>query len=215
MKKLLLSLTLIAGLSTAVLAQTPVKFGVKAGVTFSNMTLSTMGVSASFDSKTSFYVGGTADISVSNIFSVQPGLTLVNKGTRVNSGGFDFGDGSVDADQSGTINSMYIEVPVNLIANFAAGSGKVFFGAGPYYAFAVDAYAKSGGVKENIEIGSDEDDFKRGDFGINFLGGYQLKSGLNIHAGYGLGLSSVVPDQQDLDIKFKNRVFSVGLGFTF
>ncbi|MFA6276092.1 MAG: porin family protein [Pedobacter sp.] len=214
MKKLVLSLILIAGLSTAVLAQTPVKFGVKAGITFSSMTLSTMGVSASFDSRTSFYVGGTADIPISTIFSVQPGLTLINKGMKVNGGGFDFSGGAVSADESGTISSMYIEVPVNLLANFKAGSGKVFFGAGPYYAFAVDAYAKSGGVKEDIEIGSSEDDFKRSDFGINFLGGYQLNR-VNIHAGYGLGLSSVVPDQQGLDIKFKNKVFSVGLGFTF
>ncbi|MFD0941864.1 porin family protein [Pedobacter boryungensis] len=214
MKKLVLSLTLIAGLSTAVLAQTPVKFGLKAGVTFSNMTLSTMGVSASFDSKTSFYVGGTADIPVSNIFSVQPGLTLVNKGTKVNGGDFNFDGSTVNSDASGTINAMYIEVPVNLLANFAAGSGKVFFGAGPYYAFAVDAYAKSGGIKQDIEIGSDEDNFKRSEFGLNFLAGYQLNR-VNIHAGYGLGLSSVIPDQEGLDMKFKNKVFSVGLGFTF
>lgn len=217
MKKIL-SLLTVVGLTTAAFAQEkPVSFGVKAGVSFPNMTVSAMGASVSFDTKTSFYVGGTADIAVSKIFSVQPGLTLIGKGTKINSGGFEFGTGSgaVEAEESGTLNFMYIEVPVNLMANFKAGTGKVFIGAGPYYAFAVDAYAKSGGVKEDIQIGSDEDDLKRGDFGLNFLGGYQLKNGLNLHAGYGLGLSSVIPDQDELDVKFKHRVFTVGLGFSF
>jgi hypothetical protein len=214
MKKLMLSLSLVTGLGLTATAQNPVKFGVKAGVTFPNMTVSAMGTSISFDSKTSFYAGATADIPVSNIFSVQPGLILNNKGTKINSG-FDFSEGSISTNGSGTLNFMYIEVPVNLIANLSVGnSGKVFLGAGPYYAMAIDAYAKYAGVKEDIEIGSGDENFKRSDFGLNFLAGYQLNNGLNIHAGYGLGLSSVIPDQE-IDMKLKNKAFSIGLGFTF
>jgi hypothetical protein len=215
MKKTILSLLTVVGLAGTALAQTtPVKFGIKAGVTLPNMTLSAGGASVNFDSKTSFYVGGTADISLSNIFSLQPGLSLVNKGTKINEASFSFdGDEITDAG-SGTLNFMYIEVPVNLLANFDAGTGKFFVGGGPYYGIAIDAYAKSEGVKEDIEIGGDQDNLKRGEFGFNFLGGYQLSNGLNIHAGYGLGITSVIPDQ-DANIKLKNRVFSVGLGFTF
>lgn len=216
MKKLLLSLTLLTGLATVSLAQDkPVSFGVKAGVAFPKMTLSAGGASMSFDSKTSFYVGGVADIKVSEIFSVQPGLTFINKGTKISGSVFDF-ETEPSGESSGTINASYIEIPVNLIASFNAGNaGKVFLGAGPYYAVALSANAKSGGEKEDITIGSDEDNFKRGDYGFNFLAGYQLTNGLNIHAGYGLGLGSVIPDQEGAEFKFKNKVFSVGLGFMF
>ena len=215
MKKLLLTTLVVAALSSAALAQSPVKFGIKAGVSFPNMSLSAENVSIAFNSKTSFYVGGIADIPLSKIISFQPGLTFTGKGTRLNGAGFDFENGDVAA-ETGTINSSYIEVPLNLLANIEAGNaGTLFFGAGPYYAIAVDAYAKSGGVKEDITIGSDEDSFRRGDFGINFLAGFKLNNGLNIHGGYGLGLRSVIPNQDGFDVTFKNKVFSVGLGFNF
>jgi len=213
MKKLLLTLTLVAGLIASAVAQSPVKFGVKAGLALPNMSISAGGLSVAFDSRTSFYVGGTADIAISNIFSVQPGLTFISKGTKFNGEDFDFEDISA-GENSATLNFSYIEIPVNLLANFKAGNvGKVFFGGGPYYAFAIDAYAKSGKVKEDIDF--DEDGFKRGDFGVNFLGGFQFNNRLNIHAGYGLGISSVIDDQEEIDVKFKNKVFTVGLGFTF
>ncbi|TCC92129.1 PorT family protein [Pedobacter frigiditerrae] len=212
MKKLLLSLTLVAGLSIAALAQEPVKFGVKAGVAFPSMSISTSGISVGFDSRTSFYVGGTADFAISNVISIQPGLTFISKGTKFNGDDFDFEDVSTGSN-SATLNFSYIEIPVNLLANFKVGAGKVFFGGGPYYAFAVDAYGKSGGIKEDVDF--DEDGFKRGDFGVNFLGGFQFYKGLNVHAGYGLGISSVIDDQEEIDVKFKNKVFTVGLGFTF
>ncbi|WP_316783124.1 porin family protein [Pedobacter frigiditerrae] len=212
MKKLLLSLTLVVGLGAAALAQSPVKFGVKAGLALPNMSISAGGISVAFDSRTSFYVGGTADFSISNTLSVQPGLTFISKGTKFSGDDFDFGDISTGS-TSATLNFSYVEIPVNLLANFKVGAGKVFFGGGPYYAFAVDAYGKSGGVKEDVDF--DEDGFKRGDFGVNFLGGFQFYKGLNVHAGYGLGISSVIDDQEEVDVKFKNKVFTVGLGFTF
>lgn len=213
MKRLLLSLALVAGLSTAVLAQNPVKLGLKAGLAFPNMSISTGGLSIAFDSRTSFYVGGTADFAISDVFSVQPGLTFVSKGTKFSGDEFELGDISADADAV-TLNFSYVEIPVNLLANFkVANAGKVFFGGGPYYAFAVDAFTKSGSFKEDVDF--EDDGFKRGDFGVNFLGGFQFNNRLNIHAGYGLGLSSVIDDQEQMDVKFKNKVFTVGLGFTF
>lgn len=216
MKKLFLSLALVAGFVAVTSAQDkPVSFGVKAGIAFPKMTLSASGASMSFDAKTSFYVGGVANIAVSEIFSVQPGLTYISKGTKISGAAFDFESGPSDA-ENGTINASYIEIPVNLIASFNAGNaGKVFLGAGPYYAIAIDANAKANGEKQDITIGSDEDNFKRGDYGFNFLAGYQLNNGINIHAGYGLGLGSVIPDQDGAEFKFKNKVFSIGLGFMF
>lgn len=214
MKKLLLSFALVAGLSAATLAQSPVKFGVKAGLALPSQTTSAMGLSISTSSKTSFYVGGVADISISPIFSLQPGLTYVGKGGKVNlSEFFDEEDESDVAFQDdATINFSYLELPVNLLANFTAGTGKVFVGAGPYAAYALSGNAKAGDFKEDAEFGSGEDQVKRMEFGLNFLAGYQLSNGLNIHAGYGLGLSNL---ENNSSTTTKNRVFSVGLGFMF
>ncbi|MCZ4244494.1 porin family protein [Pedobacter punctiformis] len=220
MKKIILSLLTVAGLGFAASAQnsTPVKFGIKAGVAFPNMTISAMGVSASFDPKTSYYVGGTADFQISDMFSIQPGLTFTNKGTKISGDNFEFNqeDVAIESASSATLNFMYIEVPVNAVARFNVGNaGKVFIGAGPYFAYAVSANAKAGGVKEDIKFGASESGFKRTDLGLNFMAGYELNNGFNIHAGYGLGLSSILDQEVSEDVAFKNKVFSVGLGYSF
>lgn len=213
MKKILLLLTLAAGLNLAANAQDkPVSFGIKAGVAFPNLTFSAMGTSVSLDSKTTFYVGGIADIKVSNMFSVQPGLTFMSKGTK--SGDAFFGEEG--SDLSGSINISYLELPVNLVANFDAGSGKFFVGAGPYAAYALSGNGKAGDTKEDMPFGSNDGEFKRFDFGLNFLAGYQLTNGLNFHAGYGLGLGKIVNDENSgVNLATKNKVFSVGVGFNF
>lgn len=221
---------MVAGLGLAASAQTsPVKFGVKAGVTFPKFSVSgTESEGETFKTNTSFYVGGTVDFPISEMFSVQPGLSLIGKG------------GKQDYTESGSLNGaaynvsvtskrslMYVELPVNFVANFAVGDGKVFVGAGPYYALAVSGKDKDeskgsvGGAsssessESDVKFGSNNDaDMKRGDFGVNFLAGYQLSNGFNIHAGYGLGLSDISNSDSN-SFKATNKVFSVGVGFSF
>lgn len=229
MKKLFLSLTLLAGLGLTASAQTnPVKFGIKAGATFSNMSFSGQGISLTGSSNTSFFIGGTADIPVGEIFSVQPGLSFIGKGTKQKGAGTTVINGtSTSVIYDDKINPLYLEIPVNLLANFKAGEGKFFVGAGPYYAFGVagkekgsysvatSSLSNSQSIDRNIKYGDKDDaDLKRGDFGLNFLAGYQLKNGLSLQAGYGLGLSNVM-NNDGQDFTGKNRVFSVGLGYSF
>jgi len=207
MKKLLLSLTISAAALTASAQTSPVKFGVKAGVTFPTLSISE-DEDGAVKSNTGFYVGGTVDFGISEMFSLQPGLTLSNKGAKMDILGV-----------TAKTNLMYIELPVNALVNIPVGDGKVFVGGGPYYGMAISGKNKVSGSfegesvseSEDIEFG-DDGEFKRGDFGVNFLGGYQLNNGFNIHAGYGLGLSNI---SNDSDAKTKNRVFSVGVGFSF
>ncbi|MDR6784780.1 hypothetical protein ABIE26_003426 [Pedobacter africanus] len=223
MKKLLLSL-MIVGAGIAASAQSPVKFGIKAGANFAKVS-SDGEEMGDVKLNPSFYVGGTVDFAVSEIFSVQPGLLLSGKGMKLE-GTEDFSDGDVSGKVTATAkrNLMYIEIPVNAVFSFPAGNGKVFLGAGPYYGIAVSGKDKakisgnidgqkiSSSTDSDVEFGKDGD-VKRGDFGVNFLGGYQLGNGFNIHAGYGLGLGNIAQDSDD--IKVNNRVLSVGLGFSF
>jgi hypothetical protein len=232
MKKLLLSLMLVAGLGYAATAQTTttsggVKIGVKAGVALPKISVSGEGADAINDNtkfNTSFYVGGIVDIPVSPMFSVQPGLSLIGKGSKIETSETGGGQTAVGTYKA---SLMYIELPVNAVVNFQTGSGKFFIGAGPYAAMGIAGKSKSEvkvngtvdpqfSTDEDIKFGSNEDDdFKSTDFGVNFLLGYQLNSGLNLHAGYGLGLSNISPTSEGSDQKSKNRVISVGLGFTF
>ena len=226
MKKLVLSLVIVAGLGMHAFAQeSQVKFGVKAGVTFPTLVAS--GDDSDVKTTTSFYVGGTATFPVSNMFSIQSGLSLIGKGAESGDLGEDFDGEDVAITGKAKINPLYLEIPLNAIVKFDAGSGKFFVGAGPYYAFGVggkikaDVSSSSGGttasasVKQDIKFGNgDEDTFKSGDFGLNFLVGYELNNGFNIQAGYGLGLSNVLNVDSDI-AKVKNRVFSVGLGYSF
>ncbi len=217
MKKLVLSLMMVGACIAASAQKNPVKFGVKAGVNFPTLNFSEdLLLGAEPKATTSFYFGGTADIPVGGMFTIQPGIILSGKGTKIEGVG-----GSDNA--TAEFNLMYIEIPVNALVNIPVGDGKVFIGAGPYYGIAItgknklkgsleeDGQSMSGTIEEDMEFG-DDGEFKRPDFGVNFLGGYQLGNGFNIHAGYGLGLSNI---SQLSEIKTKNRVLSVGVGFSF
>ncbi|RZJ74951.1 MAG: PorT family protein [Flavobacterium sp.] len=228
MKKILTT-TLLCAIGMFSFAQT--KIGIKAGVTLPTMSShSTAEIfdgppEYNFKSNTSFYIGGTIDFPISKSFAIQPGLTLTGKGGKTEIFESNFEPNNLITFQ-GTykLSTMYLEVPVNAVFNFDLGTGKIFFGAGPYYAIAISGEAKRSGIarfgsittissKQDLEFGSNKD-YKRGDFGLNFLAGYQLKSGFNIHTGYGLGLTSIDTDGFD-ETSLKNRLFSVGLGFSF
>src|SRR5215217_2211569 len=215
MKKLLLSVMLVGAALCASAQDGSVRFGIKAGATFPNVSVSE-DFGLKFKTNTSFYAGATVDISVSDMFSVQPGLTFMGKGFKLDESVSDE-DGNVLGSVSAKANLFYIEVPVNILVNIPVGENKVFLGAGPYYGMGITGTTKVKGIvgdesvseSEDIEFG-DDGEFKRADYGINFLAGYQLFNGFNIHAGYGLGLADINaetdPESDEVVAKIKNRV---------
>ncbi|WP_207422694.1 porin family protein [Desertivirga brevis] len=200
MKKLFFTaMMLVAG--SSLFAQT--KFGLKAGVNFANQEWSAEGMSLSPTSNTSFHFFGFADLGVSERISIQPGLGISGKGFKVK------------GDEGGTANAMYLEIPVNAVAKFPTGSfGHLFLGAGPYAAVGIAGKAKADG--EEADFFGDDSGYKRGDFGLNFLGGIELNNGLLFNVNYGLGLADIAKSEEDLEgLKIKNRVFSISVGFAF
>ena len=207
MKKLLLSFG--AALLFVAAAQAQTSYGLKAGVNlgkFSNYGDQT--------NNTSFYVTGFADLPVAPQFSIQPGVSLQGKGTKfVDS----WGD-AANVDIS--TNIMSIEIPVNAVYYVPAGSGNIFLGAGPYIGFNVSGKEKATGnlgdfngeTDYKLKFSGDDRDFNTIDAGVNFLAGYKLNNGLLLNAGYGLGLTNLVPNA---DQTVSNRVLSFGLGFQF
>lgn len=218
---------MVAGVGMSAFAQNgPVKFGVKAGATFPNFSIS--GQDSEDDAKmtTSFYIGGTVTVPVSDRFSLQSGLSFIGKGTESDNLS-EFSEDGMSVTGKAKINPLYLELPVNAIVNFEAGNGKFFIGAGPYVAMGIAGKVKVTGsatangstttatVKEDIKFGTGDDDLlKRGDFGLNFLAGYELNNGFNIQAGYGLGLSNLLNVDSNI-ASMKNRVLSIGVGYSF
>ena len=210
MKKLVLAIVAL-GLSVGVFAQgQPMGFGIKAGVNFPKYNFSGDNASIETSTSTNFHVTGYLDAPLSSYLSVQPGVSLQGKGAK-------YAEGTLlGNDYEVTQNTMWLEVPVNLVAKLpTGGTGNFFVGAGPYLGFGLSGKNKvsgdDGSVESDFKFGKDED-LKGMDFGLNFIAGYQLNSGLMIHGGYGLGLTDLTPDGGG-DAKQTNRVWTVGLGF--
>lgn len=208
-----------------------ISFGAKVG--WGSATTSGEPQSGIFKQKVeTFYIGGTVNIPLAEMFSVQSGLTLISKGFKSSAYGDALARLSAGASLiAGTpinftsfdvrYNPWYLEVPVNAIVNFEVGSDKVLVGAGPYIGFGLFGKQTASGTlnetayneSSDIKFGSSStNDLKAIDFGLNFLLGYQLSNGLSANACYGLGLSPIGTADGSSS---KNRVFSIGVGIAF
>lgn len=191
----------------------PLGIGLKAGVNFPKYNFSGDNSSDETKSTTNFHVTAFLDAPLSTYFSVQPGISLQGKGAKYLEGTL-FGN-----EYEVTQNTMWVEVPVNFVAKLpTAHIGHIFLGAGPYVGVGLSGDNKISSDESSAEFG----DFKFGknetqkgfDFGVNFIGGYQLANGLQINAGYGLGLLDIMPENSG-SVKQTNRVWSAGIGFLF
>lgn len=212
MKKELLLLAVAALLAAGAQAQT--NWGLKAGVTMPkiNHGVKVLGLGISADSPEShlsFYVTGFADITLSEKFSFQPGLSYQGKGEKRT----DTEDGVKTKE---TTNLGYLEVPINVVYYIKAGAGKIFLGAGPYAAYGITGKEKMGKESEKIKWGKNKD-LKPLDFGLNTMWGYKLSGGVIINMGYGMGFANMMPkgNEELVGLTSKNRVLSAGIGFQF
>ena len=218
-----------------------VRFGVKAGVNISNMTIKDgmSGIAVSPSYRLGYHISGIADIPISNVIYFQPGISLTEKGFKIdnkttidlnynynyNFGGLELTPeevGSVKYSQKSQLKTWYIEVPLNMLLKFDAGNGKFLVGAGPYAAYGINGKAKSeieiitreGSINQKGESDVfDEEGANKFDYGFNFLTGYELNNGLFLHGGYGLGLGKLNDDSEGTSAKHK--LFTVSLGFLF
>lgn len=202
------------------MAQSPTKFGVKAGVNFQNITGKAIdGEKVKNDIKTGFVIGVDADIPVGIDFYVQPGVLFSTKGTSLD-----------DADAK--VNLSYLEVPVNFLYKPSLGTGKMLLGFGPYVAYAL-------GGKMNPESGSSKSlkfenkvtaaeytaaltngtaYAKRFDAGANFFAGYEFSNRLSFQLNAQLGLLNINPkisDYPDDKSALKNTGFGITAGYKF
>jgi len=205
MKKLtslLIVLFMTAAMVQQANAQSPVSFGLKAGMNISNFS----GSDFEYDAKTGVMVGATLDISLPAIpFGIVSGVNYTQKGAKVE-----------DQGASGKVKLDYIEVPV--MAKFQLGPpGPItpHFLIGPYIGFNMNAEAEFDDGE--FFVGGDISDFtKSTEFGGVAAVGLDFSLGitkLNAQARYSYGFTSVFED--DSDDGEKNAVLSIAVGILF
>jgi hypothetical protein len=205
--KFLLALQFVVGLGFTSMAQT-ISFGPRIGATFANMKLTGDDASIEFKNTTGFQIGAVANFTVNEMFSIQPELLLVQKG-------FESGN-----DEDGTMKATlnYLEVPVLAKITFGTETFKGFITGGPTLGYAMsgtNSYELNGQEEsEDIEFDDEEDNRFETGLSIGVGAGYKVGAGeLNLDVRYGLGLSSLNKDNDE--VSFKNRVIGVSVAYLF
>ena len=198
MKKLFL-LTFI--LTAFTINAQDVTFGAKAGLNFASMT----GDDAEgLDGRTSFHLGVTAEIAVSDVFSIQPELLYSGQG-YTDSGEINTIDGDVNIDVAGRVD--YLNLPI-MVKYYASDSFSLEFG--PQIGFLLSAEQEiEGGLSQTDDL---KDALKSTDFALNLGAGYKLDSGLNFGLRYSIGMTDVPDADSD---GFKHSVLQLSVGYNF
>jgi hypothetical protein len=220
MKKQLILLA--AGMFFGMYSFAQVSFGVKAG--FGGAKYAYSGFERKSDTKwiPAFHAGVIADITLTDRFSLQPGLFYSAKGSKVS-----FSDST--AHISGTTHLSYLEVPVYLLYKHSFHKGKLFAGLGPYLSYGIsgkikwvvdyhnripdpDPYFTDEDVKFKNEVGSNGnvEYVKPFDAGANVMLGYEMDMGLFFAVNYSHGLLNTSPYAFENQ---KNRYFGISIGY--
>ncbi|WP_196894432.1 porin family protein [Aureivirga marina] len=207
MKKLVTSIACATALFFSVNSNAQeVEFGAKAGMNISSVSGDIKGAK----SKIGFYIGGLAEIGLTDNFSVQPELAYSSQGYK--------------AEVSNTSFTGTEEIPVNLsylnldiLAKYYFIEDAFSIEAGPQIGYLLGA-SRDG--ESEIEIFNTtykvKDQFKSINFGFNVGANYELENGLGFNARYTVGFSNIV-DSEDADDDFKINTgnLSVGLFYKF
>ncbi len=208
---LVFALVLIFGLVSSQANAQKISAGVKADMNLSNFILSDMddiesniGVGASF--------GGFANFKLSKYFSVQPELLFHYKASEIKI------NTSLE-DITSDYEYFGMEIPVYALGEYRPTSnGKLYGGIGPYLGIGFSAKNKFDGdddidLYEKDDI-TDEAAMQRIDFGFGAIIGYEFDFGLQINAGYKIGVLNSLDAGKD-DSTMLPSTISIGLGYRF
>ncbi|GAA4033783.1 hypothetical protein GCM10022409_17620 [Hymenobacter glaciei] len=193
MKKVILSLAILAGVTGAAQAQST-RFGVKAGANLANISgkgtedaKNLVGLSA----------GVMADFGFSDLISFHPELLYSQKGAKFEESG-----------ATGQVRTSYLDIPLLLRVN----ADGLFFEAGPQVGFLLGQKSEASFGGQTFSSTSTEGTRKI-DAGYIAGVGYQLSSGLEVGVRYNGGISDL-NDPSGSD-KQRNSVFQFQVGYLF
>lgn len=207
MKKLLLIFSLLALMSQTNAQEKNIQLGAKAGLNLASLTGDLDGTKG----RTSFHLGGMAEIPMTDKLSIQPELLFSSQGAK-------------DGDASLIFN--YLNIPV--MGKYYV-TEELSLEVGPQFGYLLSAnfkYETDGGDNPNTETNDErsntkasetedvKDDVKSIDFGLNIGLGYKMENGINFGARYNLGLANANNIEGSSET-FKNGVFQISIGYFF
>lgn len=207
MKKFLLCLLIVWGISFEMKAQEEMYWGLRGGLNLSNIYEETNAdVSIDWENKPGFRIGMVIGAPIRGILYIEPGVYFTSLGMKYEAG-----------EDEAKLNINYLQIP--LLVTFRPHIGKnarLHISAGPYVACGLGGKMKVNKVKKDI-FGDDEL-VKRFDGGISFSGGFSIKR-FYIGMGYDLGLVDIESNSPTasyvtvgVSSKTYNRNFWLGIG---
>ena len=203
MRKLMIAVSLVLGIGFTQVSAQNVSFGVKTEANASNFILSDLDA---MESKLGFgaSVGGFAKFDLGQCFAIQPELLFHFKSSTN-----EIGNTENDFQYWGA------EIPVYALGQWNCGSGRIYAGVGPYAALGFSAKYDNNDFDLYKEIGStDESVLRRLDFGFGTTFGYEFNNGIQINAGYKIGVLNVMDANRD-NSSMLPQTISLGMGYRF
>ena len=157
-------------------------------------------------------VGVGAELAITEVFALEAGFRVQARGVKRNA----------PQEYSGweaKYNLIFLDFPVMGKAALHLGDISLYGAAGPYVGLGLIGWERLGGgggdstsvSTASIPWGSDSDNFKRLDYGLNFSIGAELST-VQVSLNYGLGLANVSA-YTDNGFAVRNRVLGVSLGY--
>ena len=196
MKKIIVILFAIFA-TNAVIAQ--VNFGLRAGYNLATVNSSDDEISEDGKALSGLNIGALMNVKLKGNLSFQTGLSIGTKGVSVAHEGH--------ADK---FKFTAADIPMNLVLNTKSG---LFVGTGLNFGYNLSGKLDAEDDPDenySFEFGEGKN-FFRSDLGLNFLAGYQTKSGLFLSANSLVGLKDLKPGPET----WKNNLFSVSIGYMF
>jgi hypothetical protein len=194
MKKIIVILFAIFA-TNAVIAQ--VNFGLRAGYNLATVNSSDAEISEDGKALSGLNIGALMNVKLKGNLSFQTGLTIGAKGVSIAH------DGHADK-----YKFTAADIPMNLVLNTKSG---LFVGTGLNFGYNLSGKLDAEDDPDenySFEFGKGKD-FFRSDLGLNFLAGYQTKSGLFLSANSLVGLKDLKPGPET----WKNNLFSISIGY--
>jgi Outer membrane protein beta-barrel domain len=193
MKKILSSVALLFLLGTGAYSQTQFAVGLKGGLNFANLDVSSAG--SAYNSRTGYHGGAFFLIKLGKI-GIQPELVFSKQGSTVKIVNTDFES-----------NYDYFNIPVILKLYTIAG---INIQAGPQFGFVTSATGPLTSGGSGYTIQDIKDKLKSSDICVALGLGWDAPFGLMVDARYNLGLTNI---NNSGSTEVKNQVIQVSLGY--
>ncbi len=152
-------------------------------------------------------LGGFVNFEFTDQLALQTGLTFLHKTSSIDR-----------SNLPGKFQYWGIEVPIYAVYQYKfINGGRTYVGFGPYAEFGFDAQLKRSGEKIDLYKNNKETEIstmRDSDLGFGIMLGYEFACGIQINAGYKLGVVNIL-DANSSAFKMLPHTVSFGIGYHF